>query len=165
MSDLADRLKAARTTTTAPTTVETAPVVKPTAKPVEKKYQHYASSRVSTRMLTKTGREIKFVNYQFITDDKDLIEYLNGEIAMGLRAITKGELLTHAESNPMEILKAALKKELESEIETRIRAEIEAEMKGKEVELPDMGKTEGATTINPATSKDVASGAPTVAKS
>ena len=163
MNDLTDRLAAARTTASVkPDTVKEpakpVAVAAPASKPVEKKYQHYASSRVSTRMLTKTGREIKFVNYQFITDDKDLIEYLNGEIDAGLKAITKGELLTHAESNPMEILKAALKKELEAEIEIRIRAEIEAELKGKEVELPDMGKTEGATTINPTTSKDVAKG-------
>lgn len=74
-------------------------------KPEEKKYQHYASSRISMRLITLKGKKITFTNHQFITDDKDIIEYLDTEISNGLNVITKGKLMTHSESDPMAILR------------------------------------------------------------
>ena len=58
------------------------------------KYQHYKSSRISMRMITPTGGRITFTGYEFITRDKDIIDFLDEEISKGLREVTKGELLT-----------------------------------------------------------------------
>lgn len=71
----------------------------------EKKFQHYKSSRQAMKMISKTGRKIIFVNYQYMTCEKDIIEYLNEEIELGLNVITKGELLTSEEADPMAALK------------------------------------------------------------
>ncbi len=73
----------------------------------EATYQSYESARDSMQMITDTGKRIKFIGKQYITDDQDCIEYLNEQIKRGLKTITKGKLLTALESNPMEALKAA----------------------------------------------------------
>ena len=87
------------------------PVVEPTPEPVQEpvleiKFQHYECARQSTKLLTPTGRAIIFINHEFITSDEGLIEYLNNEIANGLRDVTKGALMTAAEADPMAALKA-----------------------------------------------------------
>ena len=71
----------------------------------EQKFQHYKSSRVSMRMITPGGKHIAFAHYTFITADPEVFAYLDSEIDYGIMVITKGELLTHSESDPMEILK------------------------------------------------------------
>lgn len=64
-------------------------------------FQHYSSAKSAMQMITEKGKKIKFVSYQFITDDEDIIEYLNTEIKGGLRDITKGKLMSLEEANPM----------------------------------------------------------------
>lgn len=71
----------------------------------EQKYQLYNSSRNSMRMITTTGRKITFVGYKYMTCEKEIIEYLDDEIDKGLNVVTKGELLTSKEADPMEALK------------------------------------------------------------
>jgi hypothetical protein len=73
----------------------------------EIKYQHYNSSRVAMRMITYGGKAISFANYKFITADPDIIQYLDTEIERGLNTVTKGELLTTDEADPMKALKKA----------------------------------------------------------
>jgi len=72
----------------------------------EKKYQHYASSRQSMKMISTVGRKITFVNHQYITCEQGIIDYLDAEIEQGLTVITKGELLTAKEADPMEALRS-----------------------------------------------------------
>lgn len=69
------------------------------------KYQHYKSSRTAMRLITVKGKKIIFSGYEFITQDEDIIEYLDYEIKQGLPGIVKGELLTVDEANPMEALR------------------------------------------------------------
>jgi len=82
----------------------------------EVKYQHYNSSRQSMRMITEIGRMISFVNYQYMTCEDDLIDYLNTEIDKGLNVVIKGELLTSKEADPMAALRSKMKEELLKEI-------------------------------------------------
>lgn len=65
------------------------------------KYQAYSSSVPMMRMVTPTGRHIIFTDGSFITDNSELIQYLDGEIAAGLNVITKGEKVATPEKDPM----------------------------------------------------------------
>ena len=71
----------------------------------EQKFQHYTSSRQSMRMITEEGRKVTFVNYEYMTCEQAIIDYLDMEIGKGLKVITKGEMLTSKEADPMEALK------------------------------------------------------------
>lgn len=123
---------------------------KPAPKQAEKKFQHYGSGRSSTRVVTTTGRRIDFTNHQFITGDKDLIDFLNGEIDAGLHGITKGQLMTSEEANPMEALKASHFKEFqEMQAEALKRQALGIER--------DMGATKATSKmpLNPTSTKAV----------
>lgn len=89
------------TKTTSTTEVDPAPPVLE-----EKKFQHYHSSLTSMTMISKIGQRINFVGGKYITADPSIISYLDGEIETGLREVTKGELLTEKEADPMEVFKA-----------------------------------------------------------
>lgn len=113
----------------------------------EVKFQHYASSRDSVKLITTKGKKITFVNFQYITCDKDCIEYLNDEIDRGLNMITKGKLMTAEEADPMASLK---KRHIEEYLATQ------AETKKQEALgiSPDMGRTKAkGAGINPMSSK------------
>lgn len=73
-----------------------APVV---AEPVAE-YQQYTASRVSTCLITPTGKRINFTNYQYYTKDPKIIRYLDTEISRGLKGFIKGKVLTAEELNP-----------------------------------------------------------------
>jgi hypothetical protein len=79
------------------------------------KFQHYASSRGNIRLVTAQGIPISFVNFKYITDNAHCIEYLDSEIALGIGIITKGELMTAKEADPMEALRAKFIAEYEAE--------------------------------------------------
>ena len=70
------------------------------------KFQHYASSRNCMNLLTEDGSKICFVGFKFITNDQKLISYIDQQISLGMTEITKGELLTADEADPMMQLKA-----------------------------------------------------------
>ena len=100
----------------------------------EKKFQHYAYARKSTQMLTETGKKFSFVNYKLVTIDQEIIDYLDAQIAAGMREVTKGELLTSKEADPMRAIKDAAVAEYKAE---------QAEL-AKNAALgisPDMGST------------------------
>ncbi len=115
------------------------------------KYQHYTSSRISMRIVTPIGRVINFVNYKYITANEELISYLDSQIKAGMNSITKGELLTLKEADPMESLKQRIIDEFLAE---------QAERAKLAPTIPNFGDTktkqELAASINPATSNDVA---------
>lgn len=107
-----------------------------------KEFQTYKSSRRAMQMLTETGRKIRFTEFLFITKDRELIAYLDSEIELGSRDITKGEKVSTDERDPMAVLRAKHFKEFQ-------------DMQAKEAAnralgiTRDMGKTEGAPTLNP----------------
>lgn len=100
----------------------------------EVKFQHYTSARQSVKLLTSSGRSIEFVNFQFITADEELIDYLNNEIRLGLTTITKGELMTAEEADPMVALKRKWQEEYDAELAEKAK-------KAALGQLPDMGNT------------------------
>lgn len=100
------------------------------------KYQHYISAKQHTKLVTPTGRMIPFVNFKFITNDPELIAYLDKEIELRIPGITKGELLTHEEADPMQALR-----------NKHIMEYLAKEAAGKKENI-DMGSTV-ATGINP----------------
>ena len=117
----------------------------------EAKFQTYKSSRTTMRCMTDEGKHIVFVSGQLITDDEDIIVYMDREIkARGLPGITKGPKVSAKEADPMSGLRDKFFKEFAAEQE-KLRI---AEALGKH---PDMGTTKQAH-INPASSKNVPSG-------
>ena len=75
------------------------------ANQAEIKYQHYTSAKISVTLISTKGKRIAFSNFEFITADQDIITYLDEEIANGIGIITKGELLTSKEADPMSALR------------------------------------------------------------
>jgi len=78
-----------------------------TQEPVKEKiYQQYNSTRQSQRLFTELGVPITFSGFEFITKNKDIIKYLNHQIAIrGIPGISIGEKLSTAKKNPMEELR------------------------------------------------------------
>ena len=114
----------------------------------EAQYQHYKSSRPSMRMITTEGKNISFTGYEFLTQDEDIIEYLDYELSKGLPGITKGELMTLSDKDPMEALKRKIIKEYED------KKAKEASDKSRGV-TKDMGNTQ-VSRVNPLSSDNTA---------
>lgn len=119
--------------------------------PEVQKFQHYKSARIAMRLLTKEGKKIIFTGYEFLTQDEDIITYLDYEIKNGLPGITKGKLMSMDEANPMEALKREHFKEFKA---AQIK---EASDKAAGI-IRDMGNTKGKgdASINPASTEVVA---------
>lgn len=81
-----------------------------------KLFQHYTCARSSMKMITKTGIPIIFVAHKHITNNQKIISYLDSEIRLGLKVVTKGEAMTEEDADPM----------------SRLRREIIAEYLAKE---------------------------------
>ena len=113
----------------------------PAVKVPELKFQHYACAKQATQMITDAGKKFAFVNHKLITRDQDIMEYLDREIDAGLRGITKGDLLTATESDPMRAIKeAGVREYLEKQAELAKQAALG--------NTPDMGDYE-APKLNP----------------
>ena len=124
----------------------------PESKPetVEKEFSHYKSSRPAVRLITPTGIRIKFVNFELLTEEEAVIEYLDAELKVnGLPGISKmTEKVTLSDRDPM--------KRLEKELRIKIKAELRQEaIDLAEGKTRDMGKTE-QTGLNVLSSSDVA---------
>ena len=121
----------------------------PTDLVAAEKFQEYKAARPSVRLITTGGIRILFTNFKLLTQTKEVIEYLDAEIARGLPGITKGELLTLDDVNPMQTLRR--------EVEAKVRAEIAEEAKQAALgNSRDMGGTEAKAQIAPASTKAVA---------
>lgn len=70
-------------------------------------FQYYNCSIQSMRMCTSNGTPIIFKDFQLVTDNIDIIAYLEHELSKGLESqgITRGALLTKEEMDPMEVLR------------------------------------------------------------
>ena len=77
----------------------------------ERQYQTYFHSMSSSKMLTDKGTPIIFQEHKCYTDVQEVMDYLDKEIAGGLKLITKGELVTSEDLDPM----AAIKKRVIAE--------------------------------------------------
>lgn len=98
MSDLQDSLNALKDP--APSQeVQEAPEVG------EPEYQQYASTRLSICLIVPGGKRINFTNYEYYTKDPEIMEYLDTQIAKGLRGYAKGKRVRAEDINPMAALK------------------------------------------------------------
>lgn len=115
----------------------------------EQKFQQYKSARPAVCVITDTGIKIKFAGYEYLTTQEAEIEYLDKQIKIGgLPGITKGELLTMEERDPMAALERKIRKELEEKYAQKAKDDALGISR-------DMGKTEGANKLNPVSSKQV----------
>lgn len=113
------------------------------------KFQEYKSARVAVRMMTPEGIRITFTGHKFLTQNEAVIAYLDSEIKAGATHITKGEVLTTDDLDPMATLRREMKEE--------VRKEMEEEAKKKALGIvPNMGSTANKPTIQTSNSKDVA---------
>ncbi len=127
--------------------------IEPSVPVEEVRWQQYTSARRAIRTFTDKGKSIKFTNYEYFTREKDVAMWLDSQIAInGLPGVTKGKLLTSSERDPMEVLR---KQHIAEYLKDQEQIKVDA-AKGL---FPDMGSTERATNLNPASSKGVASGA------
>lgn len=116
---------------------------------VAEKFQEYKSARSSMRLITFEGIRITFTNFKLLTQNEDVINYLDDEIKKGLPGVIKGALLTLADVNPMETMRR--------EMELKVRAEIAEEAKQAALGTSkDMG-TYATPKLNPAGSDTTAS--------
>lgn len=93
-----DKLKDQTSSTAATTTAQ-----QPAAE--EKKFQMYHSSTPGICLMTPGGKKIAFSHHDLITDDEEVISYIDREIKAGMPFITKGELVTSEDLDPMASLK------------------------------------------------------------
>lgn len=68
-------------------------------------YQQYTSARIAASLITPEGKRINFTNYEYYTKDTDIMEYLNNQIAKGLKGFKRGKMVRASEINPMAALK------------------------------------------------------------
>lgn len=115
-------------------------------------WQHYKCSRQSMRMTTTCGKKFHFAQFEMLTQDEDVIGYLDSEIKNNsMIGITKGALMTADDKDPMAALK---RKHIAEYIAEQAKA---AADKASGI-IPDMGSTKAAGThqLNPAHSGNVA---------
>jgi hypothetical protein len=120
------------------------------------KFQHYQSSRIAMRMITDKGKKIIFTKFEFLTQDEEIITYLDTQIAEAKYTgrnlgITKGKLLTYDDIDPM----AVLKRKHIAEYLASEQQELADKATGK-AGAKDMGKTAGASAIKPTSTSQVA---------
>jgi len=70
-----------------------------------KLYHKFRLVRPTGKMLTDKGLAIIFINYLCITDNPQIISYLNNEIEAGLGLVTAEGTVTSESLNPMEDMK------------------------------------------------------------
>lgn len=97
----------------------------------KEKFQEYKSARSSTRLITNGGIKITFVKFRLLTQSPAVIDYLNAEIEAGMPGITKGDLLTLDEVNPM----ATLRREVKEEVLAEIRQEAIDKVEGNKRDI------------------------------
>ena len=124
---------------TNPTTTPT-----PTLTSAHDLYTQYTSSRISTCLITPSGKRINFTNYEYYTQDLENISYLDREIDRGIRGITKGKQVTEADINP---LTAQKRKHIE---------EFLASQTGRDFSSGKLSKEEAVTQSSIMSSKEVA---------
>ena len=102
----------------------------------EKEYNVYHCARDTMHMCTPKGRDIRFVDKRVVTDNKEVIKFLDSEIKAGNRFITvskENPTVKSSDLNPM----ATIKKNIIREFLLEQAAEAEAN------KPRDMGTTPG----------------------
>ena len=80
-----------------------------------KVYQVYKSTIANQRLITPTGRLIKIIGGQYITDNKEDIEFLDKEISSGFPYIKKEKEITSEDLDPMAVLRRQIREEVLAE--------------------------------------------------
>jgi hypothetical protein len=106
-----------------------------------KEYQQYTSARISTCLITPTGKRINFTNYEYYTKDKEIITFLDEELENGCRAFVKGQLLSVDDINPAAAAKRKIIEDFKASQDGR-----DFSMKGQQEALAAAGKSGGAGT-------------------
>ena len=119
------------------------------AAPVEQEFQQYKAAKAAVRLITREGIRITFTNFQYLTQNPDVIDYLDEEIAKGLQGITKGGVLSTSDLDPMQSMRKQARADLMAELEQEALDEAKGVSK-------DMGETEHKAQISPMSSKSVA---------
>lgn len=100
----------------------------------EVKFAKYTSSRESMRIITDAGFRVTFTKFTYITENPEVIQFLDTEIKLGLNVIKREEDVTSSDLNPM----AAMRKKFFAEFEAEQKKEAMAKLSG---ESKDMGST------------------------
>ena len=119
--------------------------------PPEQVFQQYKSARPAIRLVTPTGLRITFTNFQFLTQNEEFIAYLDLEISRGLQGITKGDVLTTSDLDPMQSMRKKVRAELLAELQEEASNAAAGISK-------NMGETKNRAQISPASTKQVISG-------
>ena len=106
-------------------------------------YQTYRSTLTSHKMVTPGGKVLQVIGNQFVTNNEDDIAFLDAEIKAGFPYLTKGDVVTSEELDPM----VALRKKIIAEY----LASEAAELGGQ----PD-ASTSDTPTLTPVSSEKVA---------
>ncbi len=112
----------------------------------EKTFNTYTSAKQSFVMTTHKGRKIQVLNFKYITDNKEEIEYLDSEIDAGFALLAKGEAVTAEDANPME----ALRKSMRAEVLKELTASSQAK------QLPPSRTKEDTSKLGAVSSQDLA---------
>lgn len=117
----------------------------------EEHFHHYISARVAPRLATEKGHKIRFTDHRHLTQNEEVIEYLDREIkAHNLPGITIEEIVSTSDIDPQASLRKRARKELLKELQA------EAAGGGVGSENRDMGSFEPPG-LNPTNSKQTAS--------
>lgn len=117
---------------------------------VQQMFQQYRYSKPSCRMITTKGKKFSFVEFELLTQDEDIITYLDNEIKLNPRlGITKGALMSVDDKDPM----AALKRQHVAEYLTEQKQKAIDKVAGI---TRNMGVTENAINVGATHSGQVA---------
>ena len=102
---------------------------------IEKVFQIYTSSLENQKLITRTGRILIVRNYKYLTDEQDIIDFLDSEIkAGGFITMKKAGQTTEDDLDPIAALK---KRAVQEYIEEQKVAE---ELKKQEAQIPTLTK-------------------------
>ena len=122
----------------------------------ETKYQIYTSSMQAHKLIMPCGKVLHVTKGQFVTCDEAEIAFIDAEIKLGFKYLTKGGTTTSATADPMAAYKAKIGKEAIAEYLAKEQAELKQEIPEKKV--PEASKVPSqiaSTVVKPASTLDL----------
>ena len=90
-------------------------------------YCCFITSKPAINFITESGKKVKFTGYRYITADPEIIDYLERQIAAGIRGLTKGDSIISKETDPMEAVRREEALKVLAEQEERARRAVMGE--------------------------------------
>lgn len=128
-----EKIQAAKAAAESGNTTEPKTEVKAKAEP--ENFQEYKSAKSAMRLVTADGFRITFTNFRYLTQNSNVIAYLDAEIANGMHSITKGDVVTTEDLDP----NAAIKRQAVADY---IAEQKKLKADAADGKFPDMGSTE-----------------------